>query len=117
MPYLNRVEINTIAGEAQKAGLGTNATRHALLDALNPNYAATLVDVGGGPLIQLLKDLNAMNLVDQFADGSVPLLDCSGRRASSPARRSGAERMSSQSTRPRWTRRHRASLSCPTRPL
>src|ERR1700738_1675325 len=76
MPYLNAAQINEVARAAQAARLATNAaTRQALLGALNRGYADTLFDIGVNPLIQLLNDLNAMNLVDALSDGSVPLLD------------------------------------------
>jgi vWA-MoxR associated protein C-terminal domain/Effector-associated domain 5 len=72
--YLAAVEIEEIVQATVQAGLGTNAVRGTLLAMLNQGFALGLQDVGH-PLWQIHADLNAMNVVERLADGSVPLRD------------------------------------------
>lgn len=72
--YLTADEIDEIVQAAAQAGFANDAMRANLIAALNQGFALGL-NIVGQPLLQLNSDLNAMNFVEQLADGSVPLLD------------------------------------------
>jgi endonuclease G, mitochondrial len=76
MPYLTAPEIQELVIAARDTGLATPASRNNLLSALNVDYVqAAIFDIGGTNVQQLMSDLTTINLVDQLADGSVPLRD------------------------------------------
>jgi endonuclease G, mitochondrial len=88
MSYLTPDEQTEIVKAAMAAGLGTPASRNALMAALNQDFAmGSIVDNGGPAPLQFYSDLSIMNPIDQLVDGSVPLRDWL-RRAGELARMS-----------------------------
>lgn len=88
MAYLTPNEITEVVDAAVAAGLGNNASRMVLLNAVNQDFAnGNFFDNGGSPRLQLYADLGVMNPIEQLVDGSVPLRDWL-RRAGDLARSS-----------------------------
>lgn len=76
MAYLTAIEQEEVVNAANAAGLGSAVARTALKAAVNQEFVAgAMFDNGGPALLQLYTDVNVLNLIDQLADGSVPLRD------------------------------------------
>ncbi|WP_406864268.1 trypsin-like peptidase domain-containing protein [Streptomyces sp. HUAS MG47] len=68
-PFLSPEEVERVADAAERAGLGDERRRDALLGGFHPLYARALAETGGSPHALLTK----MNEDGRLVNGSVPL--------------------------------------------